>query len=98
MTNANTVKNAARKAAAREPTAAEAYAGRLRRLAVLADWLAGQLAARAGGPDGGPDGGRCDWAHVGDLAAAERHLAAALAVPVGTDEAAVAAAVDEAAG
>jgi hypothetical protein len=60
----------------------------------MADWLAGQLAGRAGGPEGG----RCDWAHVGDLGAAERHLATALAVLVGTDDAAITAAVDEAIG
>ncbi|HEX8914377.1 MAG TPA: hypothetical protein VF796_18665 [Humisphaera sp.] len=91
MTNANTIEGAS---SAPEPTAAEAYAARLRRLGVMAGWLAGQLAASAAGPEGG----RCDWGHVGDLAEADRRLAAALAALVGTDEAAVAAAVDEAVG
>ena len=74
-----------------EMTAAAAYARRLRRCGVMADWLVGQLVARASERD-------ADWAAVGDLGEAERRLAAALAFLVGTDEAAVTAAVDEAVG
>ena len=77
-----------------ELTAADAYARRLRRCGVMVDWLVGQLEAHAGGPGGRP----VDWAAVGDLGEAERRLAAVLAFLVGTDEAAITAAVDEAVG
>ena len=72
-----------------ELTAADAYARRLRRCGVMADWLVGQLELRAGEREP-------DWGSVGDLGEAERRLAAVLAFLVGTDEAAITAAVDEA--
>ena len=92
MTDANTI---GRTSAAREPTAAEAYAHRLRRCAVMVDWLVGELECRAGGPVDRPaDYPAAAWA----LAEAERELAAALALLVGTDEPSVTAAIDEAVG
>jgi hypothetical protein len=90
MTTSDTIEQAT----AADETAAVAYARRLRRCTMMADWLGGELAAHAGRAAAAPG----DWGFAGDLAEAERLLGEALAGLIGTTTADVAATVDEAAG
>jgi hypothetical protein len=73
-------------------SAADADARRLRRCAMMADWLGGELAAHAERAAAAPG----DLGFVGDLGEAERLLGEALAFLIGTSTADVAATVTEA--
>jgi hypothetical protein len=92
MNTSNTITRQTQHAAHAEGTAADAYAKRLHRCAMMADWLGGELAAHAERAAAAP----ASWGFAGDLGEAERLLAEVLARLIGTTTADVAATVDEA--
>lgn len=94
MTTSNTMTHRAAEPQVAGASAADAYARRLRRCRMMADWLAGELDANTERAAAAP----ADWRFAGDLCEAERLLGEALAFLIGTSTADVEATVTEATG